>query len=52
MIKELKYEEMTRKIVKNQKNFEKQRSLRIGDWNIKVEKEEVTGKGEITKMKR
>ena len=52
MINELKYEEMTQKIVKNWKNFKKREVWGIGDPNIKVEKEEVTGKGDITKMKR
>ena len=50
MINELKYEEMTQNIVKN--------SLinivvwGIADPKIKFEKEDVTGKGDITKMKR
>ena len=52
MIDELKYEEVTPKIVKNWKNFKKREVWGRGETKIKVEKEEVMRKGDITKMKR
>ena len=47
MIDELKYEEVTQKIVKNWKNFKKREVWGQGDTKIKVEKKEVMGKGDI-----
>ena len=44
---------MTQKIVKNWKNLKKKREVcGRGGSKIKVEKEELTAKGDITKMKR
>ena len=52
MIDELKYEEVTQKIVKNWKTFKKREVWGQGDTKIKVEKKEVMGKVDITKIKR
>ena len=50
MIGELKYEEVTRKIVKNWMDFKKKPDVwGRGDTKTKVEKEEVTGKGDTEK---
>ena len=43
---------MTQEIVKNWNNFKKTEVWERGDMKIKGEKEEVTGKGDVTKMKR
>ena len=50
MINELKYEEMTQNIVKN--SLINKEVWGIADPKIKFEKEDVTGKGDINKMKR